>query len=224
MSKEDYREKIEEDRQEIELEGEQSRLSRSKLKTKKRKSKLIPTLLVTFIFIPLAVLLYLTVIYEPSSPVEVVEENNDVVQVQKNETPAVPEASEDKDKQEESEKEQGTTSSEELDKLSEAEQKELAAAQAAAAAEAAKAAEQKAKEEATKKAKEQEEKRKAEEEKRKAEEEAKKSQKTHTVQSNETLYRIAMKYYNDPNAVAKIKQANGLSSESIYVGQTLVLP
>ena len=223
MSKEDYREKIEEDRQEIELEGEESKLSRSKLKTKKRKSKLMPTLLVTFIFIPLAVLLYLTVIYEPSSPVEVVEETNDVVQVQKNETPAVPEASEDKGKQEASEKEQ-EPSSEELDKLSEAEQKELAAAQAAAAAEAAKAAEQKAKEEAAKKAKEQEEKRKAEEEKRKAEEEAKKSQKTHTVQSNETLYRIAMKYYNDPNAVAKIKQANGLSSESIYVGQTLVLP
>ena len=217
MSKEDYREKIEEDRQEIELEGEKSRLSRSKLKTKKRKSKLMPTLLVTFIFIPLAVLLYLTFIYEPSSPVEVVEENNDVVQVQKNETPAVPEVAEDKDKQEESEKEQGTTSSEELDKLSEAEQKELAAAQAAAAAEAAKAAEQKAKEEAAKKAKEQEE-------KRKAEEEAKKSQKTHTVQSNETLYRIAMKYYNDPSAVEKIKQANGLSSESIMVGQTLVLP
>ena len=205
MSKEDYREKIEEDRQEIEL--EESKLSRSKLKTKKRKSKLMPTLLVTFIFIPLAVLLYLTFIYEPSSPVEVVEENNDVVQVQKNETPAVPEASE--DKQEESEKEQ-ESSSEEPDKLS--------------------ATEQKAKEEAEKKAKEEEAKRKAEEEKRKAEEEKrkaeeeKKSQKTHTVQSNETLYRIAMKYYNDPNAVAKIKQANGLSSESIYVGQTLVLP
>ena len=66
--------------------------------------------------------------------------------------------------------------------------------------------------------------RKAAEEKRKAEEEAKKSQKTHTVQSNETLYRIAMKYYNDPSAVEKIKQANGLSSESIMVGQTLVLP
>ena len=61
MSKEDYREKIEEDRQEIELEGEHSRLPRSKLKTKKRKSKLMPTLLVIFIFIPLAVLLYLTV-------------------------------------------------------------------------------------------------------------------------------------------------------------------
>ena len=82
MSKEDYREKIEEDRQEIELEGEHSKLSRSKLKTKKRKSKLMPTLLVIFIFMPLAVLLYLTVIYDPSSPVETVEENNDVVQVQ----------------------------------------------------------------------------------------------------------------------------------------------
>ena len=55
-------------------------------------------------------------------------------------------------------------------------------------------------------------------------EEEKKSQRTHIVQSNETLYRIAMNYYNDPNAVEKIKQANGLSSESIYVGQKLILP
>ena len=219
MSKEDYREKIEEDRQEIELEGEHSRLSRSKQKTKKRKSKLMPTLLVTFIFIPLAVLLYLTFIYEPSSPVEVVEEKNDVVQVQKNEKPAVPEVSEDKDKQEEPSKDQEPSSSskeEELDQLSEDKQKELEAAQAAAAAEAAKIAEQKAKEE--------EAKRKAEEEKRKAEEAAKQSQKTHIVQSSETLYRIAMKYYNDPSAVEKIKQANGLSSEAIQVGQKLVLP
>ena len=215
MSKEDYREKIEEDRQEIELEGANARLSRTKRKTKKRKSKLIPTLLVVFIFIPLAVLLYLSFIYKPSNPVEVVEENNDVVQVQKNEAPVVAEAAEDKDKEEEK-KQEKPASSEKLDDLSKAEQEAIAAAQAKAAAEAAKAAEQKAKEEASKKEA-------AEAAKRKAEE-AKKSQKTHTVQSNETLYRIAMNYYNDPNAVEKIKQANGLSSESIYVGQTLVLP
>lgn len=208
MSREDYREKIEEGRQEIELEGEHSKLSRSKLKTRKRKSKLMPTLLVIFIFIPLAVLLYLTVIYDPSSPVETVEVSNDVVQVQKNETPAVPEASEDKDKQEAPEKEQEPATSEELDQLSEDQEKALA--------------EQQAKAEAEKKAKE-EEKRRIEEEKRKAEEE-KKSQRTHIVQSNETLYRIAMNYYNDPNAVEKIKRANGLGSESIYVGQKLILP
>lgn len=50
------------------------------------------------------------------------------------------------------------------------------------------------------------------------------SSKTHTVQSNETLYRIAMNYYNDPTAVERIKAANNLSSNEIRVGQVLILP
>lgn len=49
-------------------------------------------------------------------------------------------------------------------------------------------------------------------------------QRTHTVQSSETLYRIAMNYYNDPSAVDRIKQANNLTSNEISVGQVLVLP
>ena len=48
--------------------------------------------------------------------------------------------------------------------------------------------------------------------------------KTHVVQPNETLYRIAMNYYNSPDAVQKIKDANGLTSDSISSGQTLILP
>ena len=50
------------------------------------------------------------------------------------------------------------------------------------------------------------------------------SGKTHVVQPGETLYRIAMNYYNSPDAVEKIKSANGLSSDSISTGQTLILP
>ncbi|MDX1807056.1 MAG: LysM peptidoglycan-binding domain-containing protein, partial [Paenisporosarcina sp.] len=50
------------------------------------------------------------------------------------------------------------------------------------------------------------------------------SGKTHVVQPGETLYRIAMNYYNSPDAVEKIKSANGLSSNSISTGQTLILP
>lgn len=50
------------------------------------------------------------------------------------------------------------------------------------------------------------------------------SSKTHIVKENETLYRIAINYYNDPSAVEKIKSANGLSSNEIAVGQKLVLP
>jgi len=50
------------------------------------------------------------------------------------------------------------------------------------------------------------------------------SSKTHVVQPGETLYRIAMNYYNSPDAVEKIKSANGLSSNSISTGQTIILP
>jgi len=48
--------------------------------------------------------------------------------------------------------------------------------------------------------------------------------KSHIVKENETLYRIAINYYNDPAAVEKIKSANGLSSNEIAVGQKLILP
>lgn len=47
---------------------------------------------------------------------------------------------------------------------------------------------------------------------------------THTVQAQETLYRIAMNYYNDPSAVERIQAANNLPSTDIRVGQVLILP
>lgn len=56
------------------------------------------------------------------------------------------------------------------------------------------------------------------------EEEQASSEKTHIVQPNETLYRIAMNYYNSPDAVEKIKEANGLTTDSISSGQELILP
>lgn len=63
-----------------------------------------------------------------------------------------------------------------------------------------------------------------EEEEEEPAEEPVQPQRTHTVQSSETLYRIAMNYYNDPTAVDRIKQANNLTSNEISVGQVLVLP
>ncbi len=50
--------------------------------------------------------------------------------------------------------------------------------------------------------------------------------KTHTVAGGENLYRIALKHYGDGSdaAVAKIRQANGLSSNEIRVGQNLIIP
>ncbi|VDG97814.1 Elastin-binding protein ebpS [Lysinibacillus sphaericus] len=54
--------------------------------------------------------------------------------------------------------------------------------------------------------------------------EEKPAAKSHTVQPSETLYRISVTYYGSGSGVEKIKAANGLSSNSISVGQTLVIP
>jgi len=47
---------------------------------------------------------------------------------------------------------------------------------------------------------------------------------THTVAPGETLFRIAMNFYGTPDGVEKIKSANGLSSNEISAGQTLIIP
>ena len=48
--------------------------------------------------------------------------------------------------------------------------------------------------------------------------------KTHVVAPGETLFRIAMNYYGTPDGVGKIKAANGLSSNDISAGQSLIIP
>jgi LysM repeat protein len=46
----------------------------------------------------------------------------------------------------------------------------------------------------------------------------------HTVQPKETLYRIAMKYYQSANGIEKIKSWNNLSTNEIQSGQVLEIP
>ena len=46
----------------------------------------------------------------------------------------------------------------------------------------------------------------------------------HVVQSNENLFRIALKYYSSAEGVEIIKRYNGLSSNEITVGQVLKIP
>ncbi|MBP2240711.1 LysM repeat protein [Cytobacillus eiseniae] len=46
----------------------------------------------------------------------------------------------------------------------------------------------------------------------------------HTVKQSETLYRIAMNYYQSPAGVEKIKKANNLKNNEIRVGQVLTIP
>ena len=46
----------------------------------------------------------------------------------------------------------------------------------------------------------------------------------HVVQSNENLFRIALKYYSSADGVEIIKQYNGLKSNDIRTGQVLKIP
>lgn len=48
--------------------------------------------------------------------------------------------------------------------------------------------------------------------------------KYHKVQPNETLFRIAMKYYHSQSGIETIKQANGIRGNEIIVGETLKIP
>jgi LysM repeat protein len=49
---------------------------------------------------------------------------------------------------------------------------------------------------------------------------------THTVQSGDTFYSIAIKYFNDASneTIDKIKSYNNLSSDTLQIGQTLKIP
>ncbi|MEK4079583.1 LysM peptidoglycan-binding domain-containing protein [Solibacillus sp. FSL K6-1126] len=233
MTKEDYREKVEEHRQEIDLHNESgtkmSRVSRHRKKSGKKQTNPIMTVLtVVLIFIPLVILAYVWLIYEPntsaSENVNADKKDDLVVEIQKQDPKTQPSATND----DEEKKDDNTA---EVDEAKVKAEKEKLAAEEAKKAEARIAKEKAAKEaeeikkaeEAQKvaaaKAKEQEAKKKA------AQEAAKAQQKTHTVQSTDNLYRIALKYYGNGSAeyVNKIKAANNLSSDSIATGQVLVI-
>ena len=46
----------------------------------------------------------------------------------------------------------------------------------------------------------------------------------HTVVDGETLYRIAMKYYQSKSGIEIIKQANQIKGNDIHNGQKLIIP
>lgn len=236
MTKEDYREKVEEHRQEIDLHNESgakmSRVSRHRKKNgKKQTNPIMTALTVVLIFIPLVILAYVWLIYEPntsaSENVNVDKKDDLVVEIQKQDPKTQPSATIDDEEKEET----NDDNTAEVDEAKAKAEKEKIAAEEAKKTEARiakekaekEAAEIKKAEEAQKvaaaKAKEQEAKKKA------AQEAAKAQKKTHTVQSTDNLYRIALKYYGNgsPEYVNKIKAANNLSSDSISTGQVLVI-
>ncbi|MEC1179123.1 LysM peptidoglycan-binding domain-containing protein [Metasolibacillus meyeri] len=221
MTQENYREKIEEHRQEIEFDGPLERKSRTSKKPRQRKSRLIRNMTIFFIFIPLLFLGYVHFFYEPKS---LAVDKDDSVTVEPNK-PSI-ENNEEQIAAAENEKEEQEAAKEKAEKEAaakaqaekEAEEKAKAEKEAIAKAQAEKEAAAKAQAEKEAAAKAQAEKQAKEDAERLA------AAKTHVVQPNENLYRISLKYYSDGNGVQKIMQANNLSSENIVVGQTLIIP
>ena len=107
MTKEDYREKVEEHRQEIDLHNESgsklSRASRHQKQGKKKQSNpMMKVLVFIFIFIPLSILGYVWLIFEPSASeaekVAVEEKKHDViVEIGKQESDSTKAAAADKE-------------------------------------------------------------------------------------------------------------------------------
>ncbi|MDJ0331686.1 LysM peptidoglycan-binding domain-containing protein [Planococcus sp. S3-L1] len=252
MGNQSYHESIEKNRQEISVD-KNSALSRAgqrqaqKPKTKKTKNLLMPALFFIFILIPVSLLIYVAFVFEPDDSLTAKPAENEV-SFEMNAQPSqssVAAADEEKEKAEKAKVEEAKAEKAKAEKAradAEKEKVEKAEAEAKAQAEVkAKAdAEVAAKEKADVEAKavaEAQAKKEAEAEaqaKKETQAEADKKEeipsangKTYVVQSSETLYRIAVNNYGAAGAAAaveKIKQANGLSSNSISPGQTLVLP
>ena len=209
MTKEkDYLESIEEHRQEVTLEETPKR--RTRTKAKKPRNYFMSLLVFVFILIPACTLAYVVFLYEPEAPQQTTKaQEQEEVQFEKNVDPSKNIVADEVDEEDEKAK---------------AEAEAKAAEEAAAAA---KVAEEQAKKDAEALAKadaEAKAKAKAEAERKAEEQQSLANAKTHVVQSEETLYRIAMNYYKNPEGVEKIKRANNLPNETISVGQTLIIP
>ena len=200
MNQDDYQKKIDEHRQSIGQDDESNEMRRSRSTNKKPKKKsknlLIPTVFCIFILIPVSIFIYVQFFYEADpNKAEVVK--NDTIHV---ETQTINNGTE-KDETTEEEVETPVETAPEKTEQPAEEPAEVVTEEP-----------------------------KVEEPKQepvvveKTEPTEVTSSKSHIVKENETLYRIAVNYYNDPTAVEKIKSANGLTSNEIAVGQRLVLP
>lgn len=255
MGNDNYHESMEKNRQELSQErmAELTRRARQMPKPKSR-GLLLPSLFFIFILIPVTLLIYVAFYYEPDDTLTAKTNENEVSFELNSQPPSdstVLAAADDQEKDEDEEKKNAKAKEAEEQKelkekarereeeaaakVKEEEQEQAAAEQQAEkkAQEAALAAQQ-AREEAEAKAKAEAEQRAQVEEKEKEKEQQEEQEetptaggKTVTVQSSETLYRIAVNNYGASGAAAaveKIKQANGLASNDISPGQTLILP
>ncbi|TQR21084.1 LysM peptidoglycan-binding domain-containing protein [Psychrobacillus vulpis] len=208
MNNDDYQKKIDEHRQSIGHEDDQveSRRSRratySKKPKKKSKNLLLPSLFFVFILIPVCILIYVKFFYVPEVENEEVSSKG-VIHV---ETKPISNVGNKEDNEESEDKEDSSSEKTETETNTET---------------TAPKTEENDETNVEEPKQEQKEEVKTEP---KEEIKAENQSKTHIVRENETLYRIAMNYYNNPDAVEKIKAANGLSSNNISAGQQLILP
>lgn len=232
MKNNDYKTEFEEQRKEIDLTDGEKVLSRVDLHSKNKKDlkrsrfSLINVLLIAFTLIPIGIFAFVIInIYMSNDPITPKAGGNDFQFETSDKDNAVLTDKEEQENQ--------------LKEAEEQKKKEALAAEKKAAAEekkkeeAKRLEEERKKEEALKEAEKQKEiaRQQAEEQKKKEQAQANddkananKGGKTHTVAPGETLYRISVNYYQSGDGVEKIKNANGLSSNSISVGQTLVIP
>ncbi|MFP3321948.1 LysM peptidoglycan-binding domain-containing protein [Planococcus sp. SIMBA_160] len=245
MGNDNYHESMEKNRQELSQErmAELTRRARQMPKPKSR-GLLLPSLFFIFILIPVTLLIYVAFYYEPDDTLTAKTNENEVSFELNSQPPSdstVLAAAGDQQDDEKQQEDKSAKAKEEAEQkalkekarereeqaAAKAKEKEQAAAeeQAEKKAQETALAEQKAREEAEAKAKaEAEQRAQAEEEQ---EETPTAGGKTVTVQSSETLYRIAVNNYGASGAAAaveKIKQANGLATNDISPGQTLILP
>lgn len=203
MNNDDYKHKIDEHRKPISLDNESrtnTRVTRRSTKqnveqVKPRRNLLLPILFTIFILIPVGFLIYIQVFYQPNTNQTAITDAGEF-EFEENEVDSV-----DTTVTEEPE-ETNTEDSSNEDENTESVEPVVT--------------EDESEGEVT----EEEQEEVVEEQPTETET----SGKTHIVQPNETLYRIAMNYYNSPDAVQKIKDANGLTSDSISEGQKLILP
>lgn len=218
MSQEDYREKIEEHRQAIHIESEQetnpSRITRSELrgnqnkkkkKNKNRKNRLLTVLAVIFILLPVSTLIYYGYFMQEDNSKKT-EVDNSRIQIETNEN----------------------SQSNEDTKISRDDERKLSKKEQEAKEKAEKiAAEKKAAKEKAEKDKAQqiaEETAAAKEKQQKIYNEAKAAGRLYNVKQGDTIESIAMNFYGSDAGITIIKEANGITGDSVQPGTTIAIP
>ncbi len=185
---------------------------------KKTKSFLLTSLFFLFILIPVSILIYVAFFYEPNDVLTTSPSSNEVsMESTIPDAPLVPVIAEEENAEAEAEAEAAK----------EAAEKQAAEAASKKEAEKAAAEKEQAETKAAQAEAEKQDAQAAEQPKQEAPPAPVAASKTHTVQAGETLYRIAVNTYGGAGAtegVEKIKAANGLTSNEITAGSTLVLP